>query len=312
MCLFPLRASLPEDGGRAVLNSEGDLKLPCGKCNECISKRALEWATRARHEISLHKENSFITLTYNEDNLPSDFIIKEDFQKFVKRLRKKTNKKIRYMVSYEYGSKKFRPHMHAIFFGYNPPNQQFLKNTPGGNQLTTSTQIDKLWDYGYHSIGDANEKTAYYIASYALKGKSRTIYHPKTGEHCTLNDSMNVSVRPAIGLNYFLKNCEQLVDSKSMLPRYYVKKLEEYVDNPDYPQITAELCEEYQNQLQSVFKDRSSGELYAKYIIDSQKSSLLRSNFREISTDTIEERKKITYKSILKSNRDNYVAYTKG
>lgn len=300
MCLFPMSASLNPEGGRPNLDPEGSLKLPCGKCHECISKRALEWATRARHEISLHKENSFITLTYNPENLNSHFIIKSDFQKFVKRLRKKLRKKISYMVSYEYGTKFLRPHMHAIIFGYNPKNQKFLKNTPSGYPLTTSDEISELWDKGFHSIGTANEKTAYYIASYALKGKEKTIHHPNTGEECTLSDSMDVSRRPAIGLNYFLKNMQQLVDSDSILPRYYAKKLEE---------INPELFEEYQNKLNLKLKTRTTGEKYAKIIIDDQKSSLRSEHFRENNTDPIYKKRKEFYKTRLKQDRDNYVAY---
>ena len=135
MCLNPIRASLPEDGGRPEINPEGELKLPCGKCHLCISKRSLEWGTRARHEISQHTENCFITLTYSEENLCSQFIIKSDFQKFMKRLRRKTNQKIKYMVSYEYGTKTFRPHMHAIIFGYTPPNQSHIRTTKAGSKL---------------------------------------------------------------------------------------------------------------------------------------------------------------------------------
>lgn len=308
MCLFPISATLPPDGGRPTLDSEGELKLPCGKCPECISKRALEWATRAKHEISLHKENSFITLTYNPENLTSYTTVKSDFQKFVKRLRKKTKLNLRYMVSYEYGTKYFRPHMHAIFFGYNPKNQKHLKNTPSGYPLMTSPEIEKLWtnsegeSMGFHSIGTANEKTAYYIASYALKGKTKTIYHQETGEEMTVSDTMDVSKRPAIGLNYLLKNMQQLVDSGTMLPRYYAKKLETL--NPD-------LFEEYQNKLMSLLKTRSAGELHAKFIIDDQKQSSGETHFRENSTESLDLRTKVFYKQRLKQDRDAYIAINK-
>lgn len=290
------------------MDPEGELRLPCGKCNECISKRALEWATRARHEISEHNENSFITLTYAPQHLNSNFIIKSDFQKFVKRLRKSQFKKLRYMVSYEYGSQYFRPHMHAIFFGYNPSNQEFLKKTPSGHNLMTSPEIEKLWPYGFHSIGEANEKTAYYIASYALKGKTKTIYHPNTGEEIEISDTMDVSKRPAIGLNYLLKNKQQLVDSGEMLPRYYQKKLEEL--DPD-------LFEEYQNNMNLKIKNRDSGELYAKYVIDNQKNHASSSSFREdITIDKssnrylekkfLEERLKSNWLDFQKIQREKY------
>jgi len=305
MCLFPIRASLQPDGGTPQFNPEGELKLPCGKCRECVSKRALEWATRARHEISEHSENSFITLTYNPENLPSQFIIKTDFQKFIKKLRKKLKSKIRYMVSYEYGSQKFRPHMHAIIFGYSPKNQKFLKQTSSGFPLFTSQDVEKLWDKGYHSIAEANEKTAYYIASYALKGRKKTIYNEITGEEHEVADTMDVSKRPAIGLNFLMKNAEQLVNSGEIIPRYYQKKMEVH-----FP----ELFEEYQNKVAAQIKNRSSGELYAKFTIDSQKASLGNCTFRD-SEDSgpNQNQKRIEkfQKQILKQDRNNYVAAKK-
>lgn len=79
MCLFPINAQLDEYN-KIKFTREGDLKLPCGKCTECISKRSLEWATRARHEISLHKENCFLTLTYNDESLPSIYVVKRNFK----------------------------------------------------------------------------------------------------------------------------------------------------------------------------------------------------------------------------------------
>lgn len=300
MCLFPLSASPQLEGGRPLLDPEGSLKLPCGKCFECISKRSLEWATRARHEISEHIENCFLTLTYSPENLNSHFIVKSDFQKFMKKLRKTVGKKLTYMVSYEYGSEFFRPHMHALIFGYNPKNQSFLKKTSSGYPLFTSPVIEKLWDKGFHSIAEANEKTAYYIASYALSGKSRILIHPDTGEECQISDTMDVSKRPAIGLSYLKKNMEQLVDSKIPLPRYYQKKLEQL--NPD-------LFQEYQDNANLCIANRSSEELYAKFIIQDQKISVHDSEYR---IDYRDDRQKEFFERRLKQDRNNYVAKTKG
>ncbi|QXP08101.1 MAG: replication initiator protein [Arizlama microvirus] len=294
MCLFPQNAELNEFG-RISFTREGNLKLPCGKCTECISKRSFEWATRARHEISCHKENSFITLTYNEENLPSINSIKTEFQKFIKRLRKHTKSKIRYMVSHEYGSQTFRPHHHVILFGYNPPNQKYLKQTKKGEQLFTSQDVQKLWSLGFHSIGTANEKTAYYIANYSLKGKKHTLPDPLTGEMITISDSMDVSKRPAIGYNYFEKNYQQLIDSNAILPRYYFKKLQTL--NPT-------LHEHYENKRLTQFKNRSSHEILAKFTIDNQKLDLSSYEFRDTNESVHKELPH--YTKILKSTRDDY------
>ena len=202
MCLSPISAALNPEGGRPTITSEGNLKLPCGKCVECISRRASEWATRAEHEIAEHDENCFLTLTYDDENLPGKYIVKEDFQKFMKKLRKKTGKKLQFMVSYEYGERTARPHMHAIIFGYNPPNQEYLRDTLSGYPLFASDSVSELWGKGYHSIAEANAQTAYYIASYALKGKSKVIFDADLNKEVEVHDQMDASKKPAIGLKY--------------------------------------------------------------------------------------------------------------
>lgn len=276
MCFFPIKAQKDALHGIKITN-EGDIRLPCGKCSECIKKRSIEWATRCRHEISLHDENCFLTLTYDEKHLPPEFTdIKLEFKKFMKRLRKKLKKKLLYIVSHEYGSKTFRPHHHAIIFGWNPKNQKFLKTTGKDCNLFTSPDVENIWKKGYHSIGTANEKTAYYIASYALKGKKRILTHPVTGEHNELSDCMDVSKRPAIGLEYFKQNYIQLTDSKESLPRYYVKQLEKL-----FPEIHSH----YESNQQFNFKNRSHTEIYAKYINDKQKLDNADTEYRKNELD---------------------------
>lgn len=297
MCLFPNRA-IRQEFGRPKFDHEGELRLPCGKCTECIKKRAIEWAQRAKHEIATHNENCFLTLTYDEEHLPSNFIIKDDFQNFLKRIRK--TEKIRYIVSYEYGSQTFRPHMHAILFGFNPPDQKFLKRTKKGEPIFTAPFIERHWGKGFHSIGTANEKTAYYIASYALKGKKHQLTHPTTGEISEVCDTMDASKRPAIGYEYLLQNAEQLINSGEILPRYYLKKMAEFA--PD-------LLQKYEDQMIIKLKNRSDHENLAKFVIDQQKLDQSDSEYRKIDLDT----KNISeQKLLLKDHRDNFVALTKG
>lgn len=66
------------------------IKLPCGQCLGCRLDYSREWAVRCTHESLLHKENSFITLTYDDEHLPEDGgLVKKHWQDFCKRLRKK-------------------------------------------------------------------------------------------------------------------------------------------------------------------------------------------------------------------------------
>lgn len=272
MCLAPFRCSLPEDGGRPTPDSEGNLLLPCGKCSECISKRASDWALRAQHEISLHKESCFLTLTYDDDNLPSIYVVKDEFQKFLKRLRSKIYpRKIGYMVSHEYGTLSFRPHHHVLIFGYSPSNYEFLRTTKKGSSLFTSEEISELWKHGFHSIGDANAKTAYYIAAYALKGKTHELIDPVTGEFVSVSDSFDCSKRPGIGLEFLKKNALNLINAKKILPRYYLKKLADFA--PD-------LLELYENEQLMNLKLRGSHQIYAKFKISQARRILCDQEFR--------------------------------
>ena len=63
------------------------LRLPCGKCLGCYKVRINSWANRCVHEASLHENNCFITLTFNDDYLKPS-LDKKDFSLFIKRLRK--------------------------------------------------------------------------------------------------------------------------------------------------------------------------------------------------------------------------------
>lgn len=331
MCLNPIRATFTYDvdvktgmpkrqAGRPTFDPEGELCLPCGKCDECISRRAIEWATRAKHEISLHNENCFITLTYDNESRPTK-ILKSDFQKFLKRLRKKYNRDIRYMVSYEYGTKNNNFHMHAILFNFNFPNQKLFKYN-NQNPLFTSQDLEDLWDHGYHSIGEANEKTAYYIASYALKGNDKEVIDPVTGEIDQFTDCMDVSKRPAIGLRYFVKNAEQIISSGNV-PRYYEKKLSEpewcLERFPEYANVISKfplLAEQLEETKAERLVQRSDHEIFAKFTINTRKHNSSDSNYRtssqanKKSSRHFQERKIIS--DYLKQRRDDYVTITKG
>lgn len=69
-----------------------EMEVPCGQCLGCRLDRARMWTSRIIHEASLHEYdhgNSFVTLTYDDKNLPNNWSLdKRHFQLFMKRLRK--------------------------------------------------------------------------------------------------------------------------------------------------------------------------------------------------------------------------------
>ena len=86
---------------------------------------------RIMNEVRMHDVSCFVTLTYNDENLPKDnTLVKEDLQKFWKDLRYRIfPEKIRYFASGEYGDETQRPHYHAVIFNYFPDDAELQENT---------------------------------------------------------------------------------------------------------------------------------------------------------------------------------------
>lgn len=121
--------------------------VACGKCIECKMSRSNEWSFRIMDEASLYDKNCFVTLTYNEDNLPDGASLKRsDLQAFIKRLRRRLDSaSIRYFYCGEYGSKKNRPHYHIIFFGYVPDDLYFFKYSRKKEPMYRSPFLEDVW-----------------------------------------------------------------------------------------------------------------------------------------------------------------------
>jgi len=181
-CYCPLTAwrsnSLnPNTGKRGITFTASEaytdlpsISVPCGQCTGCRLDRARQWATRCMHESQLHEENCFITLTYANENLPSGgTLIKKDFQDFMKRLRKQiAPKKVRYFHSGEYGEKFRRPHYHALIFGHDFDDKR-LHTIQNDQRIYTSQKLEKLWPYGFSTIGTITFESAAYVARYCMK-----------------------------------------------------------------------------------------------------------------------------------------------
>lgn len=145
------------------------LKLPCGQCIGCRMQRSRDWAIRCVHEASLYTDNCFITLTYSNEHLPKDGSLNvRVFQLFMKRLRRKFGNGIRFYMCGEYGDRYGRPHYHACLFGFDFPDKQFWKMTKG-LPLYRSPSLEKLWKFGFSSIGSVTFESAAYVARYIHK-----------------------------------------------------------------------------------------------------------------------------------------------
>lgn len=180
-CYFPYlawRGDVLPSGKREILfkrpvvesASLYQLKLPCGQCIGCRLERSRQWAMRCMHEASLYASNSFITLTYNDDNLPKDGgLVLSDFQKFMKRLRKISGPGVRFFHCGEYGEKYGRAHYHSIIFNYDFPDKVYFKKTDRGDILYRSPLLESLWTVGNSMIGSVTFESAAYVARYCVE-----------------------------------------------------------------------------------------------------------------------------------------------
>lgn len=226
-------------------NSVGKMELKCGQCMGCRLDKSKEWAARITHEAQMHDYNCFVTLTYSDDYLPVDESLdKKHFQKFIRKLRKKTGKKIRYYHAGEYGSNTERPHYHAILFGFIPDDLvewKYDRNT--GNQLFTSEMLEDIWGKGFCSVGPVNFTTAAYVARYITKkvtgpqAESHYEWVTRYGEVVQRQpEYATMSLKPGIGQTWLekykddLKNDDLPVPGKGVMkkiPRFYLDRLSE-------------------------------------------------------------------------------------
>lgn len=252
-CLYPLQAWVApgrtKNGKTRIVfqrskgYSDREISLPCGQCVSCRLERSRQWAMRCYHESKLYEENSFITLTYNDLFIPKDGSLDlRHFQLFMKRLRKKYEKKdaqgkvvpIRFFHCGEYGEHTFRPHYHACLFNFDFPDKKFIC-TSKGNKVYRSEDLDFLWGMGNTSIGEVSFESAAYVARYIMKKVTgeeaqEYWYEGRTPEYVTM------SRRPGIGKEWLKKyvrdvytNDYVVINGKKMKPPvFYDKAFEEF------------------------------------------------------------------------------------
>lgn len=241
-CFYPKKAFRTAQGEILFLE-RGDivkqLMLPCGQCSGCRLERSRQWAIRCLHEAQMHEQNCFITLTYNNDEITNDLIYPH-FQKFIRSLRKKTGKKIRYYMAGEYGSETGRPHFHACLFGFDFDDKTPIKRLNDGTYLYRSVLLETLWRYGFSSVGSVTFESASYVARYIMKkitGRAAQdryySVNAATGECLPITPEFNrMSLKPGIGQTWFDKYQSDIYPTGTCIirgkkmkpPRFYDQK----------------------------------------------------------------------------------------
>lgn len=223
------------------------LTFKCDQCGHCRLRRKREWALRAMHEMQMHSEACFITLTHSPDRMPEDRSVRlEDWQEFIHRLRKQTKKTgLRYLACGEYGREGpgHHPHYHAVLFGHDFRDKTYFGKS-NGYPIYVSDELAKAWQYkGYVTVGQVTFDSCAYVAGYVMKkvsGEAKADhYHGRvdeeTGEVFPVEPEFAaMSRRPGLGADWFEKYHRDVFPSdhvihagkKYPVPRYYDKLLE--------------------------------------------------------------------------------------
>nr|QJB18796.1 MAG: replication initiator protein [Microvirus sp.] len=209
-----------------------EILVPCGQCIGCKLDRSLEWATRISHEASLHSKSSFVTLTYEDRQLPPhNSLRKKDVQDFLKRLRFFSDHPLRYYLCGEYGTETQRPHYHICLFGEDFSYDRTLwKTSKQGFAYYNSPSLDDRWSFGHCIVADLTFETAAYTARYVTK----KINGEKAASHYGLREPefSLMSRRPGIGDDWLKKNVVDLENGLcwssnglTKIPKFYQKKI---------------------------------------------------------------------------------------
>lgn len=232
---------------RPKYSNAEEQKVPCGKCVSCKLDYSREWAIRIQHEAQTALISCFLTLTYNDENIPEDRSVDvREIQLFIKKLRKKIYPaKIKYFACGEYGNKKTqnnRPHYHVIIMGYDFIDKRLWKTTDSGQKIYRSNELEKIWTKGYSSIGEVTFQSAAYVARYTLKKtKDKKGYEHVDTDTGEINDLKPefLTMSQGIGKTWWNKyktdtNKDYLLNEalqKTKVPRYYDKQREK--EDPD-------------------------------------------------------------------------------
>lgn len=185
---------------------------PCGQCLPCTINIRRVWTHRIILEASLWPQNSFVTLTYRDDQLPDGGVSLAHHQAFMRELRARyfetSGLLIRFYMCAEYGEKTLRPHYHYALFNFPScigSGAVWRNSTYIPCNCSVCSFVTKVWGKGHVFIGKLSHDSAQYIAGYVTKKMTKkddprlNYICPDTGEVISLRPEFSKqSTRPGL------------------------------------------------------------------------------------------------------------------
>lgn len=290
-CFHPLQAYQCENGEvvfyeKARFNIVRSLSLPCGQCIGCRLERSRQWAMRCMHEASLYRENCFVTLTYNDEHFPYRGMLDYSaFQKFMKRLRKFTGTNgVRFYMCGEYGPENWRPHFHACLFNHDFADKEYYSRSPAGEKIYRSAALEKLWPFGFSSVGAVTFESAAYVARYCVAkvtGHNASAHYRRVdadGEYQLPPEFNHMSLKPGIGSRWLEKYRTDVYPHDYVVVRGVEVKPPKYYDRLFASQFPDDFEDiQFRRELdgKSRFADNTDERLAVREIVQRARSSQL-------------------------------------
>jgi len=225
------------------------IPVPCSKCPPCKKRRTSGWSFRLVKEGERSLSALFVTLTYNTEKVPitkNGFmnLDKADVQKFMKRLRKLSNQKLKYYVCGEYGTKRMRPHYHLIIFNADK------------EKVELAWTLDRR-PLGQIYIGDVNEASIGYTLKYMTKKGKIPIHQndDRQKEFSLMSKGIGSNYLTEKMLKWHKNNIEERMycnikgNKKIAMPRYYKDKIYTDFEKIRISNHIKEKSEEEENKL---------------------------------------------------------------
>lgn len=214
-CLHPLWIEHPRlkklkrYGFENTFTEQSPIPIPCGKCHECLKRKASDWKLRLIHEWKYSSKSAwFVTLTIAPEFYTPDLNHSALMRDFWESIRHATGKSVRHWFVTELGEDHDRLHFHGIVF----------------DCKLTFNELRSYWRYGFSWLGYCTDRTIFYIVKYILKPQ----FNHKPRIYCTRG----------IGKGYITPLTEKLHNRgengvfyvvvngfRYTLPRYYRNKL---------------------------------------------------------------------------------------
>lgn len=231
---------------KSIPTSKYEFFVPCGKCLYCRLQRRKEWCLRLTHENQAYTKSAFITLTYDDENLPLDkrgeaTLKKTDLQQYWKDLRKKGHK-FKYYACGEYGepseikpngyrSVGNRPHYHALVFGMDAEDKIKITTKSERKFNVYKSILKQNWTHGDVHLGYVTPDSIRYTAQYIDK----KIYGKKADNHYRARTPEFQCQSQGLGYQFLIDNLRDITSNgyitfkgtKCGIPRYYLKKMQE-------------------------------------------------------------------------------------